>query len=112
MEAITRSHGPDDAVSARVVAVGQAPVASPIECASVQRGPGAASVSGPRHTAVVHRSWYGSRSRTSCGESVGYMTDELSDPELTEDEVVMLEVGWLDVWLADREAPTAARGAG
>jgi hypothetical protein len=40
------------------------------------------------------------------------MTDELSDPELTEDEVVMMEVGWLDVWLADREALTVAGEAG
>ena len=40
------------------------------------------------------------------------MTDELRDPELTEDEVLMLEVGWLDLWLADREAPTVAGDAG
>ena len=32
------------------------------------------------------------------------MTDEPIDPELTEDEKLMFEVGWLDLWHANREA--------
>ena len=31
-------------------------------------------------------------------------TGEESDPELTPDEQLMLEIGWLDLWHADREA--------
>jgi hypothetical protein len=31
------------------------------------------------------------------------MTDETRDPELTADEDLMLEIGWLDLWHADRE---------
>jgi hypothetical protein len=35
------------------------------------------------------------------------MTDDLRDPDLTADEELMLEVGWLDLWHADREDPHA-----
>ena len=34
------------------------------------------------------------------------MTDEPTEPELTEDEALMLEVGWFDLWHAEREATT------
>jgi hypothetical protein len=41
-------------------------------------------------------------------------TSEESDPELTADEQIMLEIGWLDLWHADREAgePAGAPGDG
>jgi hypothetical protein len=33
---------------------------------------------------------------------------EEPDPELTPDEQLMLEIGWLDLWHADREAAKSA----
>jgi len=42
----------------------------------------------------------------------GAMTDEPTEPELTEDEVLMLEVGWLDLWHATREGQTGSTEAG
>ena len=40
------------------------------------------------------------------------MTDESTEPELTEDEALMLEVGWLDLWHATREGRTVSIEAG
>jgi hypothetical protein len=31
------------------------------------------------------------------------MTYEMSDPELTAEEELMLDIGWLDLWHAERE---------
>jgi hypothetical protein len=39
-------------------------------------------------------------------------TSEESDPELTPDEQLMLEIGWLDLWHADREASQPADAPG
>jgi hypothetical protein len=39
----------------------------------------------------------------SRGGTVDLMTDETLDPVLTSEEELMLEVGWLDLWHADRE---------
>jgi hypothetical protein len=39
------------------------------------------------------------------------MADELRDPELTQDEELMLEVGWLDLWHSALEGDPDEVGA-
>jgi hypothetical protein len=64
---------------------------------------GTASVSGPapyrRYPQIAARQ----SNATELGCSVDRMADETPDPDLTADEELMLEIGWLDLWHADRE---------
>jgi hypothetical protein len=68
--------------------------------------------SGWRRAGVVHRfspaAWPAGR----CVDSVDPMTDQPTEPRLTEDEALMLEVGWLDLWHATREGQTGSTEAG